>query len=155
MMIWPPSAPSSGLYAVWVRSTGAFEAAGADAGACDPAGGVDGAVPVVGAGVAAPWHAANTIIVLPSRPTRRFRIKTPPIECVSPHLLVADRRDCCGPEIRSSPFLRQGLFGSVDGRDARAHGERSAPALRVLWPRHHTLSNCPWRPSGWFRRAHL
>src|SRR5215208_4205213 len=84
MMIWPPSVPSAGAYLVLVRSTPPSEALGAtEAGA--EAEMVGAEADVDGDGDAAVPHAASTIIVLPSKPTRRFRIKTPPTECVSPH----------------------------------------------------------------------
>jgi len=85
MMIVPPSVPASGLYVVVVRSISADEGLAPPDGSVD-AGAVDGAdVEADGDGLAAVPHAANTIIVLASKPTRRFRINTPPNECVSPH----------------------------------------------------------------------
>jgi hypothetical protein len=53
----------------------------------EPPGAVEagGVVDEDGEGVAAPWQAPNTIIVLANKPINGFRIKTPPIQCVSPH----------------------------------------------------------------------
>src|SRR4029079_6281132 len=103
MMIEPPSCPSSGLYVVFVRSIAAALAlAGADAGA--ETGGVDAAADADGDGVAAVPHAANTRTAPASNPTRRFRINTPPTECVSPHCwsqAAASRRSA--PTRRHSP----------------------------------------------------
>ena len=64
--------PRSGLSAYFVLNRSTAPAAGAEAlGAADPPAAVDGAAAlgagaVLGAGVAAPWHAANTNIVLAS-----------------------------------------------------------------------------------------
>jgi hypothetical protein len=66
------------------RLTGAGDALPPSEGATD-AGADEDAVGVDGDGLAAVPHAANTIIAPANKPTRLFRINTPPTECVSPH----------------------------------------------------------------------
>src|SRR5689334_21589901 len=116
----PPSLPSAGLYAVPVRLISASadaDAAGADPDAWLDVAGVDGDA-VLGEGLAAPWHAANTTIVVASKPTRRFRIKTPPTECVSPHCWSQTAARSWPASLRRHP--RPGTAG----RAGRSEGTR-------------------------------
>ncbi|HUQ78044.1 MAG TPA: hypothetical protein VM427_04130 [Patescibacteria group bacterium] len=58
-------------------ATAEAEGAGADAegpGSVDVAGEAEAVVGPLAEGLAAPWHAANTTIVLANRPIKRFRI---------------------------------------------------------------------------------
>jgi hypothetical protein len=68
---------------VFVRSTPP-EALGSTEGWLE-VGGAEAEAEVEGDGEAAVPHAVSTIIALPNIATRRFRINTPPNECVSPH----------------------------------------------------------------------
>src|SRR3954466_11463901 len=92
-MIWPPLVPATRLSLYFVPNRSGAPAAAplplADAPGDSepPAVEADGCAldPEDGDGVAAPPHAASTIIALPSSPRRRFCMNAPPLKCVSPH----------------------------------------------------------------------
>jgi hypothetical protein len=132
MMIEPPSVPSSGLYVVFVRSISADEGLAAADGSVEPAG-AEAPDDADGDGLAAVPHAANTIIVLASKPTRRFRINTPPKVSVSLPTLPVTGTSSGAAASFDRLQVRSGC-ACVDGSKKGARADtrkRSAPALRV------------------------
>ena len=119
------------------------------------AAGCEAGAALLGEGLDAPLHAANTTIVLASRPKMRVRIKAPPNACVSPHTLVASAVGHAAglvPSRLPAGHTRWDGHGSARTSARRAVG---SCARRYYGQPVGTLSNAPRQPSIAVVRAHL